>query len=289
MNYLINLEKCVTGFCLDRQFIDCISNDSLFKIDRQTKEIVCSTKLFKKEGFSRNLIANDELLFIRDFYTLYILDKKNYSCVSTLQLGANLSSDICGMTIDEKNIYACMRNGSITVIDIRNLTIQGMYRISDGSIWDLHAYNNILIGGNVEGKLLFIDKIKMEPVASILLCKQNIGKLSLHKNYLYAAGQDKALYLVDIVSGECIAKKRNAHKRMFDCVGIYNDFIITISYPCNEISFWNKETLELVWSINIPLSLAGRTIIENDTLYIASRNINGIILFDLSTNPTKQS
>lgn len=68
---------------------------------------------------------------------------------------------------------------------------------------------------------------------------------------------------------------------MFDCVGIYNDHIITISYPCSEIAFWNKETLKLESTINIPLKLSGRTVIEHDTLYLASKNINGIISFDL--------
>lgn len=287
MNYLVNMNKCVTGFCVDNQFVDCISDDSVFKIDKITKEIVHSTKLFKKEGLSRNLIANNELLFIRDFYTLYILDKNNYSCVATFQLGTNLSTDICGMTIDENNIYACIRNGSITVIDIHSLAIKGTYPISSNSIWDLRAYNNILIGGNVEGNILFIDKIKMETSTSILLSKQNIGNLFIHEHYVYAAGQDKALYLVDIESDECVIKKRNAHKRMFDCVGIYNESFITISYPCKEISFWNKETLELERSINTPLSLSGRTYIENDMLYVASRNINGIISLDLRTYPIK--
>lgn len=281
MNYLITVDKCVTGFSVDNQFIDMISNDSVIKIEKETKEIVCSTKLFKKEGFSRNLIANDKFLLIRDFCTLYILDKINYSCISTFQLGTDLSTDICGMTIDENNIYACIRNGSIIVIDIPSLTIKGQYNVSSSSIWDISSYHNILIGGNVEGKLLLIDKLKMEPINSILLSKQNIGTVFIHKQYVYAAGQDKTLYLVDIDQGECISKKRNAHKRMFDCVGIYKDLFITISYPCSEISFWNKETLEFVQSINIPLSLSGRTFIDNNLMYVASRNINGIISLDL--------
>ena len=121
----------------------------------------------------------------------------------------------------------------------------------------------------------------MELIKSISLSKQNIGSFSIDMHYIYAAGQDKTLYLVDIESGKCILKKRNAHKRMFDCVGIYNNYIITISYPCSEIRFWNKETLELESTINTPLTLSGRTVIENDTLHIASKNINGIISFDL--------
>lgn len=281
MNYLVNLEKCVTGFYIDNQFVDCISNESVYKIDKHTKEIIYSKKLFKKEGFSRNLVANNKLLFIRDFYTLYIIDKNNYSILSILQLGNDLSSDICGMTIDEKNIYTCMRNGAINVIDINNFTIQVINHISSTSIWGLHSYNDILVGVNVSGELLYINKANMELIKSISLSKQNIGSFIKDMHNIYAAGQDKILYLVDIESGKCISKKRNAHKRMFDCVGIYNNSIITISYPCSEITFWNKETLELESTINTPLKLSGRTMIENDTLHIASRNTNGIISFDL--------
>lgn len=286
MNYLINLEKCVMGFCMDNQFVDCISNESIYKIDRHTKEIINSKKLFKKEGFSRNLIANNELLLIRDFYTLYIIDKRNYSILSILQLGNDLSSDICGMSVDEKNIYACIRNGAIKVIDRKDFTIQEINHISSTSIWCLQSYHDILLGGNVGGELLYIDKANMELTKSLSLSKQNIGSFFIDKHIIYAAGQDKTLYVVDIESGKCISKKRNAHKKMFDCVGIYHDSIITISYPCNEITFWNKETLEAVNTIKTPLTLSGRTLIEDDTLYIASRNINGIISFDLKQHLT---
>lgn len=69
---------------------------------------------------------------------------------------------------------------------------------------------------------------------------------------------------------------------MLYCVGIHNNYIITISYPGKEISFWNKETFEPMSTISVPLKLAGSTMIENDTLHIASRNINGIISLDLN-------
>lgn len=281
MNDYVNLKKCVTGFSLDNDYVHCISDDSIIKIDRHTKEVVYSTKLFKKEGFSRNLIANDKSLFIRDFYTLYIIDKQDYSKVSILQLGTDLSSDICGMTIDKNNIYTCIRNGQLRIIDINSHTIKGSYHISPASIWGLGTYKNLLIGGSVDGKILFVDNSKFEILKTISLSKQNIGSISIHNNYLFAASQDKALYLVDIISGECIVKKRKVHNRMFDCVGIYKDNFITISYPSREIAFWNKETLELNKLINIPLKLSGRAVLENDMLYIASRNINGIISLDM--------
>ena len=282
MNDYINLERCVTGFSLDNQYIDCISNDSVIKIDRDTKKVVHSTKLFKKEGFSRDLIANDNFLFIRDFFTLYILDKVDYSCISTIQLGTDLKTDICGMTIDKNNIYACIRNGKISVIDIDKHTIKGTYQILHGSVWDLRSYNNILIGGSVNGELFFLDNSKLVIRNKLLLGTQNIGSVLLHENYVYAAGQDKALYIVDISSRKCIKKKRNVHNRMFDCAAIYKDVIITISYPLSVISFWDKDTLEFKRSITIPLRLSGRTVLENDTLYIASRNINGIVSLNLN-------
>lgn len=69
---------------------------------------------------------------------------------------------------------------------------------------------------------------------------------------------------------------KNVHKKMFDCAGIYENNLITISYPCSEIAFWNKDTLEKVKVINTPLKLSGRTHIEKDSMYLSSRNILGI-------------
>lgn len=34
MNYLVNLEKCVTGFCTDNQFVDCISDKGVSTCER---------------------------------------------------------------------------------------------------------------------------------------------------------------------------------------------------------------------------------------------------------------
>lgn len=63
------------------------------------------------------------------------------------------------------------------------------------------------MGVNVGGELLYINKANMELIKSILLSKQNIGSFSIDMYNIYAAGQDKILYLVDIESGMCISKK----------------------------------------------------------------------------------
>lgn len=55
----------------------------------------------------------------------------------------------------------------------------------------------------------------------------------------------------------------------------------------NEISYRECpfciviENQDVLHILNIPLKLSGRTVIEHDTLYLASKNINGIISFDL--------
>ncbi len=73
---------------------------------------------------------------------------------------------------------------------------------------------------------------------------------------------------------ESSAKK--THKKMFVCAGICGDMLATVSYPCSEIALWNKKTLEKIKVISTPLKLSGCTYIENDFMYISSRNILGI-------------
>lgn len=132
------------------------------------------------------------------------------------------------------------------------------------------------------GTLLYINKLNFKVQSTILLSRQNIRSIYLYGDYIYTAGQDKSLYLIDAKTQECIAKRRKVHNRMFDYVSVYKDSFITISYPSSEIAFWNKESLEHEKSINIPLKLSGRTVIEGDKLYVASRSIDGIVSVDLS-------
>ena len=70
---------------------------------------------------------------------------------------------------------------------------------------------------------------------------------------------------------------------MFDCAGLYDDMVVTVSYPCSEIVLWNKNTLEKIKEINLPLKLSGDTYIDENKLYICSRNISGIGLIYIWT------
>lgn len=44
---------------------------------------------------------------------------------------------------------------------------------------------------------------------------------------------------------------------MFDCVRLYDDMLVTVSYPCSEIILWDMNTLEKRKEIKTPLSLSG--------------------------------
>ncbi len=69
---------------------------------------------------------------------------------------------------------------------------------------------------------------------------------------------------------------------MFDCVRLYDDMLVTVSYPCSEIILWNMNTLEKRKDIKTPLSFSGNAYIEGDKLYITSRNIYGIGIISLN-------
>ena len=116
----------------------------------------------------------------------------------------------------------------------------------------------------------------------LILGKQNIRSLYINGTILYAAGQDKKLFKISLPEFEILEIQKNVHKKMFDCIGLYDDMLVTVSYPCSEIALWDKDTLEKNNEIQIPLSLSGNAFIDGDKLYISSRNICGIRLIDLS-------
>lgn len=237
-------------------------------------------KFLKKEGLARGLIFHNGQLIIKDFCSLLILDERDFSVLRSLRLGSDLSSDICGLTCDGNYIYAAIRKGELAVIDRATFDIRTQ-KICESSMWDIKVYNDSLIGGSVSGELLKIAK-KEFAVMSLDLGKQNISSILLCGDIAYAAGQDKKLSKVDLAAWEIIMQKRNAHQKMFDCVGIYQNNVITASHPCGEISFWDKDTLELVKTVKLPLSLCGQGLIEGELLYLTSRSIKGIALIPLN-------
>ena len=149
-------------------------------------------------------------------------------------------------------------------------------------MWSIKIYDSYLVSGTVDGKVLLLDKMGLSIEKSLVLGKKNIGSLYIDGETLYAASHNGKLFNINMRNFEIESSMKNVHKKMFDCAGIYKDMLVTVSYPCSEIAFWNKDTLEKIKVINIPLKLSGHTQIENNFMYISSRNILGIdkIQFD---------
>lgn len=247
----------------------------MIKIDKHSCDIILKKTVFEKEGLSRKLIADDEQIFIYDFCALYVFSQKDYALVGKWQLGTDLSSDICGIAVDKDTIYCSIRNGKIITLDRQSYSMKE-FSISDSSMWSIKTYDNYLVCGTVDGKLLLLDNTTLSIEKALVLGKKNIGSLYIDGETLYTASHDGKLFKIDMRSFDVDTSMKNVHKKMFACVGIYEDMLITVSYPCSEIALWNKDTLRKMKVINTPLKLPGRTHIGNDFMYISSRNILGI-------------
>lgn len=275
MELIASLPGAVTGFSFAEKYIDCICGKELIKLEKHTGDIVCKKEIFDKEGLSRNLIADDEQIFIYDFCTLYAVRRSDFELLGKWQIGGDLSSDICGIAIDKDAVYCSIRNGKIITLDRQSYKTKE-FQIGESSMWSIRIYDKYLVCGTVDGRLLLIDKSSFPIEKSLVLGKKNIGSLYFSGETLYAASHDGKLFKIDMRSFEIEFLTKNAHRKMFNCAGIYRDMLITVSYPCSELAFWDKNTLEKQKVINVPLKLSGRAYIEDELLYISSRNIPGI-------------
>ena len=306
MEYLAKLEGAVLSFGVIEQHVDCICGKKLLKIEKESGKVIYEKKVFEKEGLARILISDNNQIFISDFCTLYVLNHDKYELLGKWQIGVDLSSDICGMAVDENTIYCSIRNGKLVTVD-RSSFERKEYFISNSSMWSLKLYEKNLLCGTVDGQLLLVNRETMTIERNLNLGKQNIRSLyvdiamglikgdlyhintsienivkDLDGKILYAASQDKKLYKINLLDYEIVDVIRNVHNKMFDCAGVYDDIVVTVSYPCSKVALWNKDTLKKIGEIQIPLKLSGCTCIDGKILYISSRNISGIGLICLN-------
>lgn len=275
MDHLIELKGAVSDFFVKERFIYSICKKALYKIDKETETIVYQKEIFEKDGLARILITDGNRIFISDFCTLYILNEENFEIVVKMKLGEDLSSDICGMDVGDSKIYCSIRNGKVITVD-KSSFVKNEYNISDASMWRLKVYNNCLLCGTVNGQLLLLNRNTMSVEKNLIVGRQDVRSLYVNGTVLYAACQDKKLFKIDLSKFEVIESQKNAHKKMFDCLGLYDDMLVTASYPCSEIALWDMNTLEKRREIKTPLSLSGNAFIEENKLYIISRNIYGV-------------
>ncbi len=275
MDYLINSDGAVLGFCVKNQYIDFLCKKTLYKFDRASETVIYKKEIFEKEAMSKIMTSDENRIYISDFCTLYVLNANDYEIIVKIKIGENLSSDICGMTLDEKKIYCSIRNGRIITVDKRSFE-KTEYTVSEAGMWSLITYGGDLLCGTVDGRLLLLDRKNMSPKKSLILGKHNVRSLYIKDKTLYAACRDKKLFKIDPSEFKVMLSQKNAHNKMFDCAGIYEDMLATVSYPCGEIALWDTNTLEKRKEIKTALSLSGSAYIEENKLFVSSRNLNGI-------------
>lgn len=280
MERLTALEGPVTGFQITGPQIDCICGKELVKLDKGSGKILYRRAVFEKDGLSRKLLAEGGELFVYDFCTLYAFRREDYGLLGKWRLGGDLRSDICGMALDRDRVYCSIRNGKLAALDRRTYEARES-AVSESSMWSLQAYGEHLVCGTVDGRLLLLNKEALSVEKALALGRKNIGSLYLDCGALYAASHDGKLFRVDMEAFGVRSMAKGAHKKMFHCAGVYGDRLVTVSYPCSEISLWNKETLEKIQTLEVPLRLSGNGVIEGNILYLSSRNIMGIGLVRL--------
>lgn len=280
MSHFIETGAPVVGFCLhnDRCFLLC-GND-LIQADAKTGRIERQKKVFRKDGKSRLIRTNGKVLAVSDFCTLSVFDADTLDERFVLKLGNDLTDDICGLAADESFLYACIRNGGLTRIATADFS-QSSAVIGTASSWSLAVWEDKLYAGTVDGKLLRIDRQTLKTEAVLSLSRQNVKSLYRSGGTLYAAGQDKMLYVIDLPTFSLVRKASNVHPMMFDIIGEKDGVLYTVSHPACEISGWDKRGAK-VCSIPYRLRLSGSSCIFGDTILVSSRNINGVDRIELS-------
>ena len=280
MSRLIEAGAPVVGFCLhdDKCFLLC-GND-LIKADAKTGNIEKQKKIFAKDGKSRLIRTNGNVIAVSDFCTLSVYDADKFEKLFEKELGDDLTSDLCGLSADESALYACIRNGGLVKIALSDFS-QSSTVIGNASSWSLAVWEDKLYAGTVDGKLLMLDKNTLKTEATLQVSRQNVKSLYRSGSTLYAAGQDKKLYVIDLGTFSLVRKTAGIHPMMFDVIGEKDGILYTVSHPASEISGWDKNGAK-VCSLPYRLRLSGSSCIYEDAILISSRNINGVDRIELS-------
>jgi WD40 repeat protein len=279
---LIETPAFVISYAIQEK-IYLLSGNCLQAYASQTGEKLMENRLFGKEGLARSFTVDERYIYVIDFIDLYILHKDSLALQAKLQLGTDLSSDICGRILsDDRYVYAAIRNGAIARIEKGAWENVQFFPVSSSSSWAMTRRDDRIYAGNVDGQLLVIDTGDMRVQSCLPAHKQNIKSVKLLGPVLATASHDKSLALWDVQSLECLKVKKNLHKKAFSIIGTWRDYLLTVSFPCGEIKVWNAESLQEVQVIPVGRCLLGQVVIISDKLYLSSRVVNGIEWLDLT-------
>jgi len=274
----VTFENPVLSFDLYNNNIYAISGKNLFRLDMLTGQVLSKRELFPKDGLSRSLVCDNKYVYCKDFCTFYILDADSLNTIYQGMLGEDLSSDICGLAFDEKNIYASIRGGYLAIVDKRNYFIEKKPITNSTFIMKL---DNDSLYFSAEGKLLVIDKKTFQQKDCVEGHKVCEGFI-LDEQIIITAGKDKIIKR-NKVTLEMIQQIRKPHKFSFYIIDFWKEYFITFAFRDGVIRIWDTQTMTSVKDINVQSCLTGNAKIHGDTIYISSRGITGIEYAELNS------
>jgi hypothetical protein len=157
---IITLQNTGVNMGISNDHIYIRNGKYLIKYDLLTLTEIKNTQIFKKDGKARSFYVCNNKIYLRDFCDLYEIDCNTLEIIRSWKLGENLSSDICVKTGNNEKVYACIRGGKITVIDIKTGNFK-QYAISDSIMWNVIIHNSNIYVSCVNGELIEINKKDM--------------------------------------------------------------------------------------------------------------------------------
>jgi WD40 repeat protein len=235
------------------------------------------SQIFKKDGKARSFFIQNSKIYLRDFCSLYELDCDTLETIRVWKLGEDLTSDICAETGDDDKVYACIRGGKITVIDLKSNKLK-QHIISDSSMWDIRIHNINVYLACVNGELVELNKGNMTISKKKQIHKKNIYKLLIHKDIIYSVSQDQSFIATGVKNFETIYMIKKAISNMSIIVGIYENNIVTSNPNKKEITIWDINGLKVKQILKFPTNRNG-VYMKDNKIYGSDKD--GIYRFEI--------
>lgn len=226
-----------------------------FHVTEQCIDCMCGKNMIKVDKYSGDIICQKE-----------VFEKEGLSRK---------------LVADEKQIFIydfC----TLYILNQKDYELIGKWQLGDdlrSDICGIAADDNTVYCSIRNGKIITLDR-RLHQIKEHMISESSMWSVMLYDSYLVCGTVDgKVLLLNKATLG--IEKELALGKKNVGSLFLDGNTLYAASHDGKLFKIWNKDTLEEIKRIHTPLKLSGRTQIENDSMYISSRNILGIDRLDL--------
>lgn len=112
---IIDTTAYVKSFSIGQEII-LLTENRIEVHDSKSFRKTSERAVFDADGKTQFFVLDERLIYCRDFTRFLVLERSSLDPVADMQLGTDLSSDICAMAVDDGHCYASIRNGGIARI-----------------------------------------------------------------------------------------------------------------------------------------------------------------------------